>query len=269
MVIGADDAALKDREEVFSGVGVLEAAERDIFLGAVVHDAVAVKLAAKAGVDGGFVGHKVSRAVNVGDNQAAQMLGIDVGDMERAGFAVALDQRHNRLLGGGLAGGAVLGLAADIGFIGFDNGVGTAAKGSVAVRFVHSLADAVAEEPSGLVGDADHAAHLHRAHALLGSGHDMGSQKPLVQGNVRALHDAAGADGELVAAIVAEEHASLRIAFHLADAIRATVRAGRTVRPTRGFQMRQRLRFVVKDGVGDIDVHGFFPVEALIRQSRC
>jgi hypothetical protein len=43
-------------------------------------------------------------------------------------------------------------------------------------------------------------------HDLPRSGHDMRCQQPLVQRNVAALHDAAGADGGLVTAVVAEEN---------------------------------------------------------------
>ena len=86
---------------------------------------------------------------------------------------------------------------------------------------------------------------------------------------MRAFHDRASAAGELVAAIVAEKHTGLRLAAHAAHMVRATVRAGHAVRPARGFDMRQRLGFVVKDWSGDVDVHGFEPCEALLRQSHC
>ena len=71
--------------------------------------------------------------------------------------------------------------------------------------------------------------------------------------------DAASAHGELIAAVIAEEHTSLRLAFHAADANRTTVRAEHAVNPTRGFKVRKSLGFVVKNGVGDIDIHGGLP----------
>ena len=80
-----------------------------------------------------------------------------------------------------------------------------------------------------------------------------------MQRNVAALHDAASADSELVAAIVAKEHTGLCLALHAADANRTTVRAGRLAVPTRSLDVGQRLGFVVKDGVGD--VHGCFLVQ--------
>jgi hypothetical protein len=257
VVIGADHAALEDGEEVFSGIGVLEAAGGDVFLGRVIDAAVTVELAAHAEIDRAVVGHEVAGAVDIGHDQRTNVLGIDVGDMERTGAAFALDQCDNGFLGGGLASGAVLGLAADIGFIGFHDLV-SAAKGTSRSRTVHCFADAVAEEPSGLVGNAEHTLHLLGAHALLGRGHDVSGEQPLVQRNVRTLHDSASADGELVAAVIAEEHTGLGLARHAADANRTTVRADRlAIGPARSFDMGQCLGFVVEDRIGDI--HGGFP----------
>lgn len=83
----------------------------------------------------------------------------------------------------------------------------------------------------------------------------MRSEQPLVQGNVAALHDRASPDGELVAAIVAEEHPGLCLAFHPANAERATVRAGRLTVPARDFDMGERPSLVVEDRVGDVRCH--------------
>ena len=165
VVIGANHTALEDGEEVFSGVGVVEHAAH-IFLGAVVHRAVVGELAAYLGVDGAFVGQQGAGAVDVGDDKGANVLGIDIGDMERAGATVTLHQCDNGFLLGRLTGGTVPGFAAHIGFIGLYGALGTT-KGASGSRLFHGLADTVAEEPSGLVGYADHAAHLRCAHALL------------------------------------------------------------------------------------------------------
>lgn len=252
MVIGANHTALEDREEVFGGVGVLEPAVGDVFLGAVIHTVVKGHFLADTRINRSFVGHKVSRAIDVGNDQAAHRLGVYIGYVEAAGVALALHQCDNSLLGGRLACGAVLGLAADIGFIGLDNAAGTTERAAGAV---HGFTDAVTEEPSGLVGDADHTAHLRGAHALLGSGHDVNGQQPLVQGNVAALHDRAGADGELVAAVIAEEHPGLRLACHPRNMERTTVRAARLAVPARSLDVSLSLGSVVKDRVGDVDVH--------------
>lgn len=268
MVIRADDAALEYREEVFSGVAVLVAAKAGELLYAVIDRIVSAELATDTLIDRAFVGHKVGAAVNVGNQQGADVLCVDIGNVEAADMTFTFDQRDNGFLGGGDTVSAVTGLAAHIGFIGFYNAAATA-KGVIAGRTVHRFADTVAKEPSGLVGNANHAGHLACAHALLGSGHDMRCQQPFVQRNVAALHNAASADGELVAAIVAKEHASLRLAAHAVNAGRTTVRAIRLTIPTRYFEVCKRLGFVVKDRVGYVGYHGFVPYEAGLAKSVC
>ena len=47
-----------------------------------------------------------------------------------------------------------------------------------------------------------------------------------------------------------------RHAAHASGPHRAAMRAGRTIRPARGFKPFAGLIFVVKDGIGQIDVHG-------------
>ena len=260
MVIGADHAALEDGEEVFSGVAVLETAGGDIFLGAVVHDAVAVKLAAHAGINDAFVGHKVRGAVNVGDDQAAQVLGVDIGNVERTDMAVTLDKGDNGLLGSGATGGTVLGLAADIGFIGFHNGVRTA-KGAIGFINLHGLADAVAHEPSGFVGDAEHTFDLLRAHALLGRAKQVIAEQPFVKGNLRAFEHGANGDGVLLAAIVALDQArAVLLALKAGCSERTAMGTERTFRPTDRFQMLAGLGFVVKVRGGDVRHALFYAV---------
>ena len=74
--------------------------------------------------------------------------------MRCADLAIALDQGHDGFLGARLAESAVLGLAADEGFIGFNDLVLTAHRASLAIA--HTLADAVGHEPCGLVSHAEH-----------------------------------------------------------------------------------------------------------------
>jgi len=75
--------------------------------------------------------------------------------MRCADLAIALDQGHDGFLGAGLAEGAVLGLAPDEGFIGFDDLVLAAHGASLAIA--HTLADAMGHEPCGLVSHPEHA----------------------------------------------------------------------------------------------------------------
>src|SRR3569833_495905 len=81
------------------------------------------------------------------------------------------------------------------------------------------------EEPSGLVGDAEHTVKLMGAHALLRGAHEVDCEQPLMNRDMRTLHNRASAAGELVAAVVAEPITGLGSAFHLTDGERATVRA--------------------------------------------
>ena len=55
-------------------------------------------------------------------------------------------------------------LAADKGFIGLDGLAFAAERGTIVL---HGFAHAVAHEPRGFVGDAEHAVDLMGAHALL------------------------------------------------------------------------------------------------------
>src|SRR3546814_16497991 len=55
------------------------------------------------------------------DDQRAKLLGCHVGNVEATGAAIALYKGDNGFIGRRSAGGAVLSLAADIGFIGFND----------------------------------------------------------------------------------------------------------------------------------------------------
>ena len=117
VVIGADDTTLEDLEEVFGGAAVLETASGDVFLRAVIYGAVPGKLAAHAGLDRAFVGHKVAGSVNLGNDKAAHFGGGDVSNMIAGNVAVTFNKGDNRLVCARSAGSAALGLSANIGFI--------------------------------------------------------------------------------------------------------------------------------------------------------
>src|SRR3546814_3872544 len=110
--------------------------------------------------------------------------------MEAADVALAFDQRHDDLLFGDFAPSAVLCLAADIGFIGFDDARRrVAAKRAIGIVGLHRFTDAVAHEPSSFVGDAEHTLDLLCAHALLAGAKQMIAEQPFVKGNLRAFKD--------------------------------------------------------------------------------
>ena len=134
---------------------------------------VSGELASHAGVDIGAIRHQVALAIRRRDQHVAHGLGGDVGDVERTGRPVALNQGHHLLLGvcRQIAGQALVlmlvgFLAADIGFVGFHE-LAFAAEGRLGAR-VHSLADAMGHEPRGLVRHAQGAVQLVSADAHLG-----------------------------------------------------------------------------------------------------
>src|SRR3546814_2951098 len=133
----------------------------------------------------GFVCHERGSAIDVRNERRADGVGVDIGDVERAGAATALDECDNFFLLGGLAAKAVALLAADKGFVGLDNLAGAAER--TFAGGLHGLADAVATEPRGFVADADHAADLMGGNALLGRAQAMIEQEPLVQRHLGAL----------------------------------------------------------------------------------
>src|ERR1700732_3453058 len=101
----------------------------NVFLGGVRHGEMTVKLPAHAGIDMRFVGHEAAIPMNVPADNRAQDLGSHVRDMEATDRATPLDQRHDRKLGLGSLISAVLGLRADIGFVGLDSLSFTADRG--------------------------------------------------------------------------------------------------------------------------------------------
>src|SRR3546814_4549491 len=92
------------------------------------------------------------------DDQRAKLLGCHVGNVEATGAAIALYKGDNGFLGRRSAGGAVLSLAADIGFIGFNDA--SHAAHTALNGHVHGFADTVGEEPGRLVGDAERTMEL-------------------------------------------------------------------------------------------------------------
>ncbi len=257
-MIGSGNPALEDRKEVFRRVAMSIAAEAGILIGAVVYGVVIGKFLADLGIDKAFVRHQRTGAAGVGHDDRAHGLCGHIGHVEGLGATVALNERHNGFLWRRLFEGAVLGFAADVAFVGFDNLV-CAAKAADSLMAVigHGFANAMREKPSRAVGAEAEVSHeLMRRNAFLAGRHQMNSEQPLMQRDVRALHNRASAAGEFVAAIVAQEHTGLRLAFHAADVERPAMRAVHiAVRPARGFDVRAGSVFVMEARGGKIG-HG-------------
>src|SRR5262249_2501440 len=93
-------------------------------------------------------------------------------------------------------------------------------------------------------------------HALLGGTEKVNSEQPLMNGDMRALHDGAGAASELVAASIALEITGLRLASHPGHLNRSAVRAERGIRPTGFLQMGDCGFFVGEFGGVNVG-HGY------------
>ena len=79
-------------EKKFSTVlPVLEPARGDVLARGMIDAAMTVKLASYTGVDRAFVGHEMRGAVDVHNEQGADVRGRHVGDVEASDVAVALD----------------------------------------------------------------------------------------------------------------------------------------------------------------------------------
>src|SRR3546814_9579802 len=69
-----------------------------IFVGAVVHRTMPGKLSADRRIDRTFIGHEIRFAARVCYEDRAQCLGVHLGNVKGAHFAIALDQCENGLL---------------------------------------------------------------------------------------------------------------------------------------------------------------------------
>jgi len=207
MVIGSDYSALEYGKEILGCVAVTIAAMLCELLGAVIDRIMRAIFFAKAGIDGAFIGHKVSGAFNIGSDKRADVFGVHIGNVKAANMAFAFDKSDNGFLFGWLAMCAVAGLAANVGFIGFDNAAATA-KRAVVGSAVHSFAYAVTHEPSGFIGHSKHTLDLLGTHALLRRTKQVIAQQPFIEGNFGTLKHRPDRDRVLFAAIVALDEAS-------------------------------------------------------------
>ena len=150
-------------------------------------------------------------------------------------------------------------LAAHISLIDLDKGIRAAERTALITSRGHGFTDAVTEKPRGFVSHSEHALHLLGAHALLRRRHEVRCEQPFVERHMATLHDGAGADGELVAAVAAEPVTGLGLAAHLHGVRAATMGAERlAVRPAGAEDMLFGLGFIMEDRIGDADVHGGF-----------
>ena len=208
-------------------------APADVFAGRVLDGFVAGELLAGLGVEAAFVGvEDRSCGRRCGRGSRARCALVACSTWNDADVAAALDKGDDGRLrcaalrltcrGGPCAavtGSGVLALA-DNRFRRLRRSCLRRRCGPDAAVVLHGLADAVRHEPSGLVGDAEHAVQLVGGHALLARCQQVRRQQPLVERDLATLEHGADRDGELLAAFVAlVEAGAVGLALQLLDAV--------------------------------------------------
>src|SRR5579871_201363 len=113
------------------------------------------------------------------------------------------------------------------------------------------------QEPSRLIGRAEHPVELVRRHALLAACHEARRQHPFRQRDMRAFHDGADRNSERLTAVLAVVDARPGACpLQLPDSIapNAAARAHWTVRPEHAFQVLARGVIIVEDRVAKIEL---------------
>ena len=277
MLVGANHAALKDREKAFQRVRVnfaLGLTGPNIFL-VVIHalmdaDKASVSIEARA------VRMQNARGVDV---SAQNVLDLDfrtVLDALRAHVATAFNERDNFHL---VAKATFLGTLrfavslTDVGFVRFHDLAMAADGASIGAGRLHALADTVGHEPGGLVGDAQHAMQLMGGNAFFRGAEKVGGVQPFVDRDMAALVQGADADGELLAAIATMPPSSPQSALNglgLGSPDLAAERANHPIRPTLAFQIGAGLIFVLENRVFEgAGGHGFSPMVEKLPESGC
>lgn len=209
----SDDAALKERERGFDSVGMNVSVNIDfrlVFDGLVLIGEGGAPERSRISIE--FIGHD---EVNIFAHGLADILrqrpGFNVLRVEESKIAAALSNAYNdlffRVSESRLA---VAFLAStNIGFVYFDRAVhhGT-------LNFFHGRSDAMAEIPRGLVTDSECAFDLIRRHALACFTEKQGSEKPLLQREMRVVEDCARRHTELIVARFAVKELLRRCEFN-------------------------------------------------------
>jgi len=259
--IAAVNRPLEDAEITFDRVRVPEIGA-DVFLGTVVHRAVPGELPPDRPIDGAFVGHQVSGAIDIRGNDWPKGLGGDVRNMEAAHPPVALDQGQNRRFRRD-ATFPVRSLAADEGFITFNNLVLPAKRvGDINPQFGHRLANAMPEKPCGFHPTLESALKLPGADPLFRGTEQIDRLEPDPHRDVARLKNRADLDGEwLTAGIAFVESDPTSLSPQPADLLRgrAAVRADWAIRPEPRFDVTVSGFFAMKMCDRKVTLHGRSP----------
>jgi hypothetical protein len=256
VLVNTVDATLENAEIALDAVGGdkrSSGALADVFLLAVIDGAVRSEVVADKSVVVGFIGHQVALKRDVAGHDAAQIVGPDVGHVERTNLAAALDQRHDGLFLGGRQEGLAGRFAADIGFVHFHNPIGPAHRfGEQAAIGLHCLPDAMGEEPCGFHAAFEHALNLAGADPLLAGAHQVDDLQPQMQRQVAVLEDGPHPYREgLFASVALPQAHPGGLAVEPADpvAIRVpTMGARRAIGPKHRLDMSEGGGFVLEMG---------------------
>jgi len=237
VLVNAVNATLENAKIALNGIGVYVAA--NVFVGAMGDGPMESKVVADIGVSLRLIGHEITFERDVPGHDAAQSVGADIGDMERAHATIALDKRQDRLFHRGRQEGFAASLSANIGLIHF-HGLTSAAHGfgKHAAMLFHGLPNAMGEEPRGFQADAKHPLKLAGADTLLAGAHEVDGLKPKMKLEVAILENGPDADSEWLAAGVAlAETRTGGLARQPTDLLASslTMRANRTIGPKLGF----------------------------------
>src|SRR5579864_100358 len=202
VVVDAVQSALEDRPHGFNAVRMDAIA--DVLACAVVDRLAPEEQATQATVASVFVAVDHAAGLDVRVDRPVQVGRINVLDRHGDGATAALTHSEDGGLSHSAAplleplAGVFRGLfAADVSFVHFDD------SGEALEVRAASLAQPPEDEPRGLLRDADFLGELQAADALARRDEQVHGVEPLVQWNVAALHDRAGANSEVLRALVA------------------------------------------------------------------
>jgi len=229
-LVGADQAALEDREKSFERIGV-HVATRPFKLG-MVHAFMAGNV--RVQIAGVLVGHEAALFVDVFGHESPDAAMVDkLG----ADVTAALDKAHNnRIMGPAPEARRALGLARPRQFrlVGLNGLAFSTQRAAIGARS-HRKADTVAKVPRGFHAAIEHPLDLTGGDAFLAGAYEVDNLQPQVQRQVAILKDGADPHRELALAGVALVQAGAgRLAIQSAYPRRlATMRADRAIRPKR------------------------------------
>lgn len=223
MMIGAVDAALLDGPNAFDAVR--RDAIADEFSGAVVDGLVLKLQCSQPGVSAVLVGMQRRSRFDAGLDFCLERPNIRSRHYLYRCATAALPHAENRCFADRAAPSVkLLALvlvrlfAADVRLVNFDD----------AAQLVELVAACLAEppedEPSRLLGNADLLGELHRGDALACRNDEIHRIDPLMQRNMRPFEDRAGANGEILLAMIAAIVAALADSDPIAHAANGTKR---------------------------------------------